>query len=169
MVLQKLCPERVWSPTGCNMNPKGHNRLLRTNEAWLQEKMFSYDMGFHGIHVSLGDLHGIHVSYGWHPWDTCIPWISTMGYMEPMDEIPNLHRHLGVKLGSIFLTFQGPSRGLFWVSIKGPMGFPGSIQQQFWVKFWLIRESSGDPPGSLPGPPGGLPRPFRGRSKKLKI
>ena len=64
------------------MNPKGHNRLLRTNEAWFQEKSFPYDMEFHGMHVmgymnpmdaihghvSHGDLRGIHVSHG-YSWD----------------------------------------------------------------------------------------------------
>ena len=38
MVLQKLSPERVWSPTGFNMNPQGHNRPWRTNEARFHEK-----------------------------------------------------------------------------------------------------------------------------------
>ena len=110
----------------------------------------------------MDDIHGIHESYGCHPWtcipgrspwDTCIPWIS-MRYMYAMDihgrsshVIPCVRGHLGVKLGSVFWTSQGPSKGRSWVSIKGPMGFPGSIQVLFWSSFGR----SGNHPGTIQG------------------
>ena len=85
------------------------------------------------------ELHVINVSCGWHPWHTCVPWMSSIGYMYPMDVIhgisfhviPCVHGHLGVKLGSVFWTSQEPSGGRCWVSIWGPRGVPGSVRPQF--------------------------------------
>ena len=134
------------------MNPKGHNRLLRTNEAWFQEQSFSYDtepwdacilwttsMGYmnpmdviHG-HVSHGDLHGIHVSHG-YPWEI-IP-CNTMCTWPSRGQV-------GVR----FWKSQGLSRGRCWVSIKGPMGFSGSIQVLFGPSFGR----SGNHPGTIQG------------------
>ena len=77
-----------------------------------------------------------------------------MGYMYPMDihgrsshVIPCVRGHLGVKSGSVFWTSQGLSRGRCWVSIKGPMGFSGSIQVLFGPSFGR----SGNHPGTIQG------------------
>ena len=42
------------------------------------------------------DIHGIHVSHGWHPWDTCIQWMTSMGHRYAMDVIHRIHLSHGV-------------------------------------------------------------------------
>ena len=128
MVLQRLCPERVWSPTGFNMNPKGHNRLLRTNEAWFHKKKLSYDVELHGTYVSHGGLQGMHASHG--SMGYVYPMEISLGYMYPMN-VHGIHVPHGypwetipwnTRSGQVGMTSQEPSRGRCWVSLKGPLG-----------------------------------------------